>query len=223
MLKEVVVKDQRIKPIPHSDNLNGSGNADQVLTAKDLAKFNCVRIADCLSGVLAEVVFRKGRPLNVRAQQAPMAIVIDGNFVDPDIFNDLNPDDIEGIEVLLSPHYGAIYGAQMANGGLIITTKRGKQASAYQRYAPGVITYMPKGYYKAREFYSPQYDNPKTNKQMPDLRSTIYWQPNIITDKDGKASFEYFNADGKGTYRVVIEGIDADGNLGRQVYRYKVE
>ena len=76
---------------------------------------------------------------------------------------------------------------------------------------------------QAREFYSPQYDNPHTNQKMADLRSTIYWNPNIITDKDGKASFSYFNADGKGTYRVVIEGIDADGNLGRQVFRYKVE
>ena len=82
---------------------------------------------------------------------------------------------------------------------------------------------MPKGFYKAREFYSPQYDNPHTNQKMADLRSTIYWNPNIITDKDGKASFSYFNADGKGTYRMVIEGIDADGNLGRQVLRYKVE
>jgi uncharacterized protein YfaS (alpha-2-macroglobulin family) len=61
------------------------------------------------------------------------------------------------------------------------------------------------------------------NRGTRDLRSTIYWQPDIITDKEGKASFEYFNADGKGTYRVVIEGIDADGNLGRQVYRYQVE
>lgn len=33
----------------------------------------------------------------------------------------------------------------------------------------------------------------------------------------------FFNAGSKGTYRVVIEGIDGDGNLGRQVYRYKVE
>ena len=53
--------------------------------------------------------------------------------------------------------------------------------------------------------------------------SGIYWNPNIITNKDGKAAFEFFNADTKGTYRVVIEGIDSDGNLGRQVFRYKVE
>ena len=56
-----------------------------------------------------------------------------------------------------------------------------------------------------------------------DARSTIYWDPDIITDKDGKASFEFYNADTKGTYRVVIEGIDDNGNIGRQVYRYKVE
>ena len=54
---------------------------------------------------------------------------------------------------------------------------------------------------------------------MADLRSTIYWNPNIITDKDGKASFEYFNADGKGTYRMVIEGIDADGNIRFFIFR----
>jgi len=45
----------------------------------------------------------------------------------------------------------------------------------------------------------------------------------VITDKDGKASFNYFNVDGKGTYRIIVEGIDEDGNLGRQVYRYEVK
>jgi len=44
-----------------------------------------------------------------------------------------------------------------------------------------------------------------------------------VTDKDGNASFEYYNAYGTGTYRVVIEGIDDKGNLGRQVYRYSVK
>ena len=78
------------------------------------------------------------------------------------------------------------------------------------------------GYHKAREFYSPKYESNITNT-LPDLRSTIYWNPEIQTDKDGNASFTYYNADGKGNYRVVIEGIDEKGNLGRQIYRYKVE
>jgi len=86
-----------------------------------------------------------------------------------------------------------------------------------------MMTYVFKGFYKAREFYSPAYTGPKTDTQTPDLRTTIYWNPDINTDKDGKASFEYFNADTKGTYRVVVEGIDENGNLGRQVFRYIVK
>ncbi|MCO5946112.1 TonB-dependent receptor [Mucilaginibacter flavidus] len=223
LLKEVVVKEQKISPVPHSVNLNGPGNADQVISAKDIARFSCARITDCLSGVLSSVVFRNNVPLNMRLKMAPMAVVVDGDFVDATDFMYLNPDDIEGVEVVLGEHYAAIYGTRMANGGLIVTTKRGKKGKEYYRYAPGVATIRPKGFYLAKEFYSPQYDNSKTNPKITDLRSTIFWKPDIITDKNGKASFSYFNADGKGSYRMVIEGIDADGNLGRQVVRYKVE
>lgn len=223
VLKEVTVSADKISPIPHSKNLNGAGNADQVLSSKDIAKYNCTRIADCLSGVLAGVVFRNGVPLNTRGSQAPMAIVIDGDFSEATDLDNLNPDDIEGIEVLLGGHYAVVYGSRMANGGLIITTKGGRKSREYYHYAPGVVTFRPKGFYKARQFYSPQYDNSKTNKNITDLRSTIFWKPDIITDKNGKASFSFFNADSKGTYRMVIEGIDTEGNIGRQVVMYNVE
>jgi hypothetical protein len=47
--------------------------------------------------------------------------------------------------------------------------------------------------------------------------------PGIKTSTSGKAKFIFFNADGPGTYKVTIEGIDVDGRLGRQVYRFSVE
>jgi hypothetical protein len=34
---------------------------------------------------------------------------------------------------------------------------------------------------------------------------------------------DFYNADGKGNYRVIIEGIDENGAIGRSVYTYKVE
>jgi hypothetical protein len=46
--------------------------------------------------------------------------------------------------------------------------------------------------------------------------------PELVTDKDGQSSFEFYNADGPGTYRLVIEGIDENGNIGRKIYSYKV-
>jgi hypothetical protein len=203
--------------------LNGPGNADQVFTYKDLENMGLGgQLSNVLQGRLLGVIFRGNIPYSTRGG-GPMQVVIDGVFVEPDFINSVNVPDIASIEVLRTIGNTAIYGFRGGNGLLVITTKRGDEGAVYNRYAPGLVTYSPKGYYKAREFYSPQYDDPKTNTKMQDLRSTIYWKPNVITDKDGNASLSFFNADGKGNYRVIIEGIDADGNLGRQVYKYKVE
>ena len=222
MLGQVEIKAKK-NPAGHSANLNGPGNADQVLGSEDFAGYGCAQIADCLQGRLFGVRFMNGVPYLTGGLKRPMEIVLDGLSVDTDVFNNLNSSDIESIEVLKNISYTSVYGGRGASGVLVITTKRGGGNYSVQRYAPGIITYSPKGYYKARVFYSPQYDNPKTNTEIPDLRSTIYWKPNILTGKDGKASFEFFNADAKGTYRVVVEGIGDDGSLGRQVYTYKVE
>ena len=223
VLKEVVVKDTRITAVQHSSNLNGPGNADQVLTYKDIENMGNQQLSNILQGRLVGVIFRGGVPYSTRGGTRPMQLVIDGVYLEPDQLDNIVASDVASIEVLRSIGNTAIYGFRGGNGLIVITTKRGDEGSVYNRYAPGVVTYSPKGYYKAREFYSPQYDDPKTNTQMQDLRSTIYWRPSIITDKEGNATLSFFNADGKGTYRVVIEGIDADGSLGRQVYKYKVE
>ena len=103
---------------------------------------------------------------------------------------------------------------------MAIYTKSGNYRS---KYTPGIVNIKPKGFNKAREFYSPRYDIPGIDNQLPDLRSTVYWNPKIKTFASGRASFSFFNADGPGNYKVVVEGINAAGELARQVYRYEVE
>jgi hypothetical protein len=90
-------------------------------------------------------------------------------------------------------------------------------------YDPSIVYYTPKGYDYTKEFYSPKYDNARNQPQAADLRSTVYWNPRVLTRSVGQAKISYFNSDQTGTYRVTIEGINADGQLARQVYRYKVE
>jgi hypothetical protein len=99
-----------------------------------------------------------------------------------------------------------------------------KNPSQRKQYNQAIANIMPKGYNKARQFYSPRYDRPNDSAiHLPDQRSTIFWAPYVNTDADGKTIIDFFNADGPGTYRVVVEGINAAGELGRQVYTYKVE
>ncbi|OKS89551.1 carboxypeptidase-like regulatory domain-containing protein [Mucilaginibacter polytrichastri] len=225
MLKEVTITEKRKPVLENSSNLNGPGNADQVLKSDQFANMGCADITICLQGRLLGVVFRGGIPYSTRSPNNPMQVVVDGVSVSADYLSMISPYDIGSIEVLRSIGNTAIYGAQGGAGVIIVNTKRGNEVSdnGYQRYTPGLIRYSPKGYYRARTFYSPQYDDPKTNTALADMRSTIYWNPEIITGKDGKAAIEFFNAGSKGTYRVVVEGIDNDGHIGRHIYRYKVE
>ncbi|MEO7367332.1 MAG: SusC/RagA family TonB-linked outer membrane protein [Gemmatimonadaceae bacterium] len=44
----------------------------------------------------------------------------------PSRFNDINPEDVEKIDVLKGPAAGALYGTAAANGVILITTKRGR-------------------------------------------------------------------------------------------------
>lgn len=219
-LKEVLIREKRIA-LKHSANLNGPGNADQVLLSKDLMNYGCVRLSDCLQGRLLGVLFNNGVPVTTRGG-GRMLIVIDGIYSDASFMNSLNINDVQSIEVLRNIGTAGIYGGRGGNGVLIITTKRGDEPTYYpQQFGRGIKPYQPKGIYKSRTFYSPKYDV-KTIQKIADLRTTVFWKPDMVTP-GGKATVEYFNAGNTGTYRVVVEGIDSEGNIGRQVFRYKVE
>ncbi len=151
-----------------------------------------------------------------------MLLIVDGAELDPTTLTQIPSSDIETVEVLRFAS-ASIYGMGGGRGVLVITTKQGGGLKLKDISSIGILPIAPMGFYKAREFYSPKYDNTASITGQRDLRSTIYWKPEIVTGKDGNASFEYYNADGTGTYRVVIEGVDDEGNLGTQVYRYRVE
>jgi TonB-dependent SusC/RagA subfamily outer membrane receptor len=217
-LREVVIREKR-NALKHSANLNGPGNADQVLMAKDLS-LGCVQLSDCLQGRLLGVIFRNGIAYSTRGG-GPMLVVVDGMYTDSRYMNGMNVNDIQSIEVLRNASNVALYGSRAGGGVLVITTKRGDEPVEYPKYfGGGIKPYSPKGIYKSRTFYSPKY-SAKADAKLADLRTTVFWKPDLVTP-NGKASAGYFNA-GPGTYRVVVEGIDADGRIGRQVLRYTVQ
>jgi hypothetical protein len=230
VLKEVQIKANRIRKAPeltYSANLNGPGHANQVIMGDDLNMNACANVADCLRGKVMGVMFdADGSPRNTRSltsigggDRAHMKLIVDGVMIEGSHLSELNSNDIYSIEVLRSTAYLAMYGSNAPGGALVITMRRG-ESRARQTSFSGVITYLFKGFTPTRSFYTPKYS---AATPLPDTRQTIYWNPNIITGKDGMATIEYLNNDTKGTYRVVVEGIDEEGNLGRLVYHYKVD
>lgn len=115
-----------------------------------------------------------------------------------------------------SPEMGlsssGIYTARTA----LISTKTGYGVKGREEYDLNRAIVEPPGYTVTKEFYSPQYETfAKRNSSTPDLRTTLYWDPDVMTDASGRAELDFYSADTTGPYTVIIEGVTLDG---RPVY-----
>ncbi|MFD0763308.1 TonB-dependent receptor [Mucilaginibacter lutimaris] len=225
MLKEVTIRERKNgdNSIKGSAALGLSG-ADRVIKKDKLVAYSSLLQAFYgVAGVEVrnDVVYRIGRVSSItRPRGEPMTVMVNGMTIDPSTLKDISPFDVEGIELFTSGASTVIYGDAGVWGVIQITLKKGGE----MYHVP--IFYLDKilvrGYSPQREFYSPAYDQPNEKHAEADFRSTIYWQPNVVTDSDGKASISYFTADEPGTYHVVAEGLNLEGKLVRQVVDFKV-
>ena len=226
MLKSVTVRAVKLDNQYRTQSLAGAGHADQVMHATDIEMVGG-QLSTSLNGRLHGVSFIGGIPYLTASGsnvKSPMLLVLDGTeFRAGPNFNvdDISTSQVETIEVLKYASE-SIYGMDGAAGVLVITTKNGGK-DPKDIVSIGVLPITPMGFYKARTFYSPKYEYASGNATVPELRFTIYWNPELKTDQDGMVHLEYYNAERKGTYKVIVEGIDQNGNVGRLVYRYPVE
>ena len=65
----------------------------------------------------------------VRINTDPQSLSFANNQQVPSRFNDINPDEIESIDVLKGPSASTMYGTEAANGVILITTKTGSGAA----------------------------------------------------------------------------------------------
>lgn len=66
-----------------------------------------------------------------------------------------------------------------------------------------------------KQFYCPKYTVKNSNQGIgTDMRSTIHWEPYLKTDENGKANVSFYSADNPGTYTIILEGSDMNGNIG---------
>lgn len=76
------------------------------------------------------------------------------------------------------------------------------------------------GYYPARKFYEPNYD--QQQETGADVRNTLAWQPNIITNENGEATITFFCSDINSSFIGIAEAVSADGLLGRSTFSFTV-
>jgi hypothetical protein len=149
---------------------------------------------------------------------------IDGIRAMPGMVAVLPVSEIEKIDIIMSLNKGAVFGADGAGGVINVLTKAGNPNYNWEdEPITGNATIKAKGYAPIREFYTPTgiYD---INAPIAiDFRSTVYWNPNLVTDNTGKVQIEFPLAEGKPEVFVDLQGISKSGEPIHATYRFKVK
>jgi siroheme synthase (precorrin-2 oxidase/ferrochelatase) len=103
----------------------------------------------------------------------------------------------------------------LAPGGLIIITTKSKTFGKGRKIKFNIKAWFPQGYRAVAEFYAPKYETEEELKKGPDRRTTIFWKPDVVFE-DGNAQFDFYTADAKTNYSVVIEGVAENGQIVRK-------
>ncbi|GGG84005.1 hypothetical protein GCM10007415_16440 [Parapedobacter pyrenivorans] len=136
-------------------------------------------------------------------------------------------EDILGMEVMSSMRYKSRYQSRhlgikenVATQGIgprglafiEITTRLG--TGPFLNKIPGEYRFRPLVPVVSPEFYSPKYTSPEREGTPADTRATLYWNPEVLVDKNGEAEFSFYTSDNAGGYVVVVQGTDLFGGIG---------
>jgi len=137
--------------------------------------------------------------------------LIDGVPVfDPDIILSMDPAEVKRIKVVSSKY---ILGDLVFDGILDIHTNETKFDNI-KKLNTGT-QYKFESVSKPGVFVSPQYNSEIYLKnRIPDYRNTIYWNPAIITDKEGITRLSFYTSDEIASFDIIVEGISYNGHTG---------
>ncbi len=167
-----------------------------------------------------------------QGKRGKMVILLNGTVIED--LSGINPKSLTGVQIIKG---GVVAGnmatALMLDGpemynqsaafGIVFLTMGAVDAKFIKAKRPtGFRQEQLTGYTYAKEFYAPRY---QLQKELPktDYRSTLYWQPNVVTGTDGTAVLDFYTADELGQYQVTLEGVGANGQLTRKVVYFEVK
>jgi hypothetical protein len=229
MLKGVEIKAKRIEE-PVDRVQRPYGKADAVLTEKQVNDKGYGNLAYSLVGKVPGLIvmpesgsigFSRAGGQSISSGGGPLVTINDvpmgGSAYD--IISSINPSTVKSIEI--TKRINVLFGSQGANGVIAIYTKQGASEEDLN-VTPNFLRLEIAGYSSLRKFNEPDYES-KIDKFQADYRSTLYWNPNVASDTQGKATISFYAADLSSRYRIVIEGINKFGEPVRSVHFVDVE
>jgi len=217
-LPEVAVKARKKEPRRLNNFVGGSDiKPDRTVSTDNIKEIPPVSLEELLwriPGVNSVTIANSGISTDVCAPGVRVGIrggigmfVVNGVPTN-DIESALNVREIAQLDVYMEPNVILLYTSKQCISAVIAFTTWPPGSQNSTEESTNFKHILPLGYQKPVEFYSPKYDTPEAmNTKNPDLRSTIYWKPNVIVDNTQKASVDFYTADACTSYSIVMEGI----------------
>lgn len=141
-------------------------------------------------------------------------IFLDEMQVDAQTIQNIPVTDIAYVKAFRPPFFGASGGG--AGGAIAIYTRRGNDVKSNTPTTGGMEKQVLAGYATMKEFYAPDYSKENANDDLPDVRTTLYWAPYILTDKTShKTTITFYNNDVTKRIKIIMEGMNEEGRLTR--------
>jgi hypothetical protein len=231
VLNEILVEDERIDmddPFYRPGKLHGQPVRRIVMDSIPVSEQGLL-FFDLVQKYYRNVSYRGSPPdveVIIRGQRSLLGssnalIFLDGIEVTSDFMYFFPTSEIDFIDVLSSVG-ASIYGSG-SMGGAIVAFTRERQPVYTPEEPDWVRNFKFPGYYRGREFYTPDYGTPEEKHLKPDFRRTLYWNPSLTTDNLGNIDFSFYSSDEQAKYRVEIEGMTYDGIPITREYFFTVE
>ena len=136
-------------------------------------------------------------------------LYLDESPIDANFLSSLSVNNVAYVKVFRPPFMGGFNGA---NGAIAIYTRKGNDVKSEP--GKGLASNKVYGYTTIRQFYSPNYASFTIRNEQRDIRTTLYWNPSLITTpQKNQLVVSFYNNDVSGAFRVIIEGMTTDGKL----------
>ena len=221
MLEEVRVTAKRKPAVQVLDEKYTSGlfkgfDAIQFDVLNDPFATSSQNIFNYLQGKVAGLQISTGSgTASLQWRGGPPLLYLDEISTDPGMISGIPVQDIAYIKVFRPPFMGGgggMYG-NGSNGAIAIYTRKG--GDGISKPGVGLAANTIAGYSPIKEFYSPNYSTFVRANEQRDVRTTLYWKPQIIiTAKKNVFTLVFYNTDVfSKALRVVVEGMSSDGQL----------
>ncbi|RYY38731.1 MAG: hypothetical protein EOO08_13005 [Chitinophagaceae bacterium] len=161
-----------------------------------------------LQGRVAGVQIGSGTPPTLSWRGSTPSLYLNEMQTDATQLSAIPMNDVAYIKVF-RPGESPVYGG----GGGVIAIYTRKGGDVMESRDAGLSSALVAGYSTQRQFYAPDYAT-DASSVGGDFRSTLYWNPSIFVDRSRrKIRFQFYNNDLTKNFRLVLEGVDAEGRV----------